>query len=294
MPETHLYKETPGCPIHLDVYPPANATKPYPAVIWVHGGALIGGSRAYQEMRMSQYAPRGYALVAIDYRLAPETKLPEIVADVQDALNWVRQKGPKVADLDPERVGMVGHSAGGYLALMAGTFTNPPKALVSFYGYGDIVGPWYSEPDPGYCKFPMVSEEEARRNHSGPPISRSEDRPNHGAGNFYLYCRQQGIWPNEVGGRDPKEDPAFFVPYCPEQNVTASYPPTMLLHGTNDSDVPYVLSAQMAAALKKKGIEHQLVTIEDGEHGFDHRQDRLPPPWQDAVFAFLDRQLRDA
>ena len=294
MPEIHVYKETPNCPIHLDIYTPPNVCKPYPTIIWVPGGALMGGSRAYHEIRMGQYAPRGYALVPIDYRIAPETKLPEIVSDVQDALTWVREKGPEVADLDPDRVGMVGHSAGGYLTLMAGTFPNPPKALVSFYGYGDIVGAWYSEPDPESCEDPMVSEQEARRNHSGPPISQCEDRPNNGEGDFYLYCRQRGIWPNEVGGRDPQEDPDFFVPYCPEQNVAESYPPTMLLHGTNDSDVPYALSVQMAAALEKKGIEHQLLTMEGGEHGFEYHEDRFPHTWWHTVFDFLDRHLRDA
>lgn len=88
------------------------------------------------------------------------------------------------------------------------------------------------EPDPGSCEDPMVSEEEARRNHR---VRRflNQSRPNNGEGDFYLYCRQQGIWPNEVGGRDPKEDPDFFVPYCPE-HVSESYPQTMLLHGTSN------------------------------------------------------------
>ncbi len=218
MPQTHVYKETPGCPIHLDIYTPSG-TGPFPAVIWVPGGVLMGGSREFNVVRMGEYAASGYALIPIDYRLAPETKLPEIVSDVQDALAWVRERGPVVADIDPTRVGMVGHSAGGYLTLMAGTFANPPKALVSFYGYGDIVGAWYTEPDAEACEEPTVSEEEARRNHSGPPISQEADRPNHGDGDFYLYCRQQGVWPNEVGGRDPKHDADFFVPYCPERNV---------------------------------------------------------------------------
>ena len=291
MPQTHIYKETPGCPIHLDIYAPTSATGPFPAVIWVPGGALMGGSREFNEVRMGEYASRGYVLIPIDYRLAPETKLPEIVSDVQDALAWVRERGPDVADIDPDRVGMVGHSAGGYLTLMAGTFSKPPKALVSFYGYGDIVGAWYTEPDDEACEDPMVSEEEARRNHSGPPITQERDRLNHGEGDFYLYCRQQGIWPNEVGGRDPKQDPDFFIPYCPERNVTKSYPPTLLLHGTSDTDVPYALSVQMASALEEKGVEHRLISMEDGEHGFEYFHDKFPNVW-DPVFDFLDKYLR--
>ena len=266
MPETHIYKETDGCSIRLDVHRP-EAVENGPAILWIHGGALIGGSRDKRDGEFGGYTQAGYTVFSIDYRLAPETKLPAIIEDVQDALVWVREQGPGIAGIDADRVATIGHSAGGYLTLMTGTFEQPPSALVSFYGYGDIVGPWYSEPDPFYCTKPMVDETEAREHHSGPPVTRPDERP--GGGNFYLYCRQHGIWPNEVGGRDPKVDPAFFAPYSPQENVTESYPPTLLLHGTNDTDVPYDLSVQMANALSEGDIESRLITIEGGGHGFE-------------------------
>ena len=266
MTETHVYKETSGCRIHLDVHRCESTGTPGPAILWIHGGALIGGDREGCG-HGSRYVSRGYTVFSTDYRLAPETKLPNIIDDVRDALAWIRECGPDVAGIDADRIGVVGHSAGGYLTLMTGTFAEPPKALVSYYGYGDIVGPWYSEPDPFYCSQPMVTEQEARQHHSGPPVTWPDERP--GGGNFYLYCRQQGIWPNEVAGRDPRADPGFFVPYCPDQNVTAAYPPTVLLHGTADTDVPYHLSAGMAEALEEAGVEHHLSTIQEGGHGFD-------------------------
>jgi acetyl esterase/lipase len=72
---------------------------------------------AYQ---LDRYLAAGYTVVAIDYRLAPETKLPGILEDVQDAYGWLRKTATELR-IDPTRIGIVGHSAGGYLALMAGS-----------------------------------------------------------------------------------------------------------------------------------------------------------------------------
>jgi acetyl esterase/lipase len=81
--------------------------------------------------------------------MAPETRLPAIIQDVQDAYRWVREKGPDLSHIDPSRIAVKGGSAGGYLTLMTGFCVEPrPKALVPLYGYGDIAGPWYSRPDP--------------------------------------------------------------------------------------------------------------------------------------------------
>ena len=101
----------------------------------------------------------GYAVVSIDYRLAPETKLPAILEDLQDACKWVREKGPELFHIDPKRIAVMGGSAGGYLTLAAGFRVDPrPTVLVSFWGYGDIAGPWYSRPDPFYSQDAAGSE----------------------------------------------------------------------------------------------------------------------------------------
>ncbi len=265
---TLTYKTIGECEINADVHG-CTAGPPRPVILWIHGGALILGRR--DNLRPEQrhlYLGAGYIVVSVDYRLAPETKLAAIVEDVEDAFRWVRAAGPELLRADPDRIAVVGHSAGGYLALMAGMIASPrPKALVSFYGYGDIVGPWYSRPDPFYCRQPGVTAEEAWASVgtaviSGTHADEKRDR-------FYLYCRQQGRWPNEVAGHDPDAEPEAFTRFCPVGNVTAEYPPTMLLHGDQDSDVPYRQSVMMAEALAKAGVPHQLVTIPGGEHGFD-------------------------
>lgn len=289
VPTTYVYKTVGECAIKADVYRLATTPAPSAALVFIHGGALINGSRTgIQPWQLTRYLAAGYTVVSIDYRLAPESKLPAIIEDLQDALAWVRTVGPSHLQIDPARLAVVGHSAGGYLTLMAGCCVTPrPQALVAFYGYGDLVGDWYSKPDPFYCQQPLVTEAESGRFVPGPVIS--EPYSGRGKEKFYLYCRQQGCWPQEVGGRDPATDLAFFTPYCPCQQVTSDYPPTLLLHGDSDTDVPYAQSVLMAEALTQGGVPHALITIAEGEHGFDANQD---DPQVGAAFDHVLRFLK--
>jgi len=289
--ETYIYKIAGDCEIRADVYRGPLSARPAPVIIWIHGGALIQGSRVdLQPIQRDRYVRAGYAVVSIDYRLAPETKLHAIIEDIEDACRWVREEGPGLFNADPGRVAIIGHSAGGYLALMAGAFSPRPRALVSFYGYGDIVGDWYTRPDPFYCRQPAVSKQEAYRNVGGPPVSEAP----HDRGQFYLHCRQHGIWPREVAGHDPHTEPSAFVPLCPIRNISADYPPTMLLHGEEDKDVPCDQSVMMAQALAGAGVEHELITIPEGGHCFDLNADS---PGTHAAFerllAFLKTHLSE-
>jgi acetyl esterase/lipase len=286
--ETHTFKTVDGLDLKANVHHDPDA-KNAPVIVWIHGGALIGGTRhGPSEEQVKLYRDEGFAVISIDYRLAPETKIAGIIEDIQDAWRWIRSECPDRFGIDPDRMATIGHSAGGYLTLMTGfSVETRPKALIPFYGYGDIDGPWYSKPDPFYCQRPAVTKEEAYRGVSGPPLVDFEDGD--ARSSFYLYCRQNGLWPNEVTGYDPMSEPEAFDPYCPVRNVTSDYPPTLLLHGNKDTDVPYQLSVNMAAELKRKGVKHELVTIEDGPHGFDGRglADPVVRDAFDRVKAFL-------
>ena len=268
VPQTYTFKTAGDVAIKADVYRPAG-DKPRPVVVWIHGGALINGHRAGIDRRLKE-AVLGleYVLVSIDYRLAPETKLPAIIEDVEDAFRWVREKGPELFGADPARIAVAGGSAGGYLTLTAGYRVKPrPVALVAFWGYGDLVGSWYSQPSPHpRHQGSKLSREEAFKQVSGLPISDSRERKGDG-GAFYQYCRQQGAWPLAVSGWDPHREAEKFVPYMPVKNVTAEYPPTLLIHGQTDTDVPHEQSELMVAQLKAHGVEHRLISVPAGEHG---------------------------
>ncbi len=290
-PTTYTYKTVGDLPIKADVYRlPGNEIRP--ALVWIHGGALIsgnrGGIRAEQRQR---YLDAGFVVVSIDYRLAPETKLKGIIEDVQDAFKWVRDKGPALYKIDPKRTVVVGHSAGGYLTLMTGFAVEPrPQALVAFYGYGDITNEWYSKPDAFYRMRPLVTREEAYKAIGKTEIAEVKDPLR---GRFYLYCRQNGLWPKEVAGHDPDKEPRAFDRFCPIRNVTKEYPPTLMLHGDNDTDVPHRQSVDMAAELKKHGVTHEFISIKNGPHGFDGKglKDAEVAAAFERTLAFLKRHV---
>src|SRR5574340_553160 len=117
---TLVYKRVAGCEIRADVYVPEGAER-RPVVVWVHGGGLIRGGRDWLQGEFRDGCLHaGFAVVSVDYRLAPETKLPQIMEDLQDACRWVREVGPGAFGADPERVGVAGGSAGAHLALLTG------------------------------------------------------------------------------------------------------------------------------------------------------------------------------
>jgi acetyl esterase/lipase len=297
--KTHTYKTVGTLSLQVDVYgaDPQNGT-PKPVVLWIHGGALIMGNRAnIAPGQRDRYLDAGFVVISIDYRLAPETKLPAIAEDVEDAFRWVREHGGEILGIDPNRVGVVGHSAGGYLTLLAGHRVDPtPQALVAFYGYGDLVGDWYSKPDPFYNTFDQVTDADAHRAVGEREVVDGSADP--ARRDFYLWSRQNGLWPLKVGGRDPRAESDWFAPFCPAENVSANglkYPPTLLLHGDADTDVPYGQSVHMARQLAAAGVEHEFITIPGGPHGFDHspemESNSMISDAFDSVIAFLNEHV---
>jgi acetyl esterase/lipase len=288
MTRTYIYKVASGCEVKADVHRDRDEVV-QPAIVWIHGGALIMGCRSSLPDRQRElYVNAGFVVVSIDYRLAPEVQLDAIIEDLRDAFRWVREEGPALFAVDPNRMAAIGSSGGGYLALMSGFRIAPrPQAVVSYCGYGDIAGAWYSKPDAYYSGLPAVTREQAYAAVGGPVICSTEGA--HGRDRFYRYCRQQGLWPKEVTGYDPATQPREFDRYCPVRNVTREYPPTILLHGTADTDVPYQLSVDMAQALARAGVEHELLTCEGGGHGFEGTDTAEVGAMLERVVGFLKR-----
>ncbi len=267
MKSTHVYRTANCVDVSADVYRPEGDER-RPVVVWIHGGALIVGSRTSVPKNLFEYCEQErFILVSLDYRLAPEVKLPAIVEDLRGAFEWLHAQGPGKFNADTGRVVVVGGSAGGFLTYMAGAIVQPrPAALVSYWGYGDIDAPWAS----------------AKSTHHGAPIDASAvqdvvDRgvltnsdPPHNSqarGQYYRHLRQQGLWAKVVTGFDPTTQHAEIAKLSPVHMVTPNYPPTLMIHGTADTDVPYSSSQAMVEQFTKHNVRHELITIEGAEHG---------------------------
>jgi len=275
--QTFTYKTVGDKGVEADVYR-ADDEIVRPVLVWIHGGALIFGSRSNPPRRLLDLARvAGFALVSIDYRLAPDVMVPAIIEDLEDAIGWIRDDGPRLFEADPGRLVVSGGSAGGYLTMTSGFRVDPPPtALVTYWGYGALDNDWYAEPSEFYRSVaPLVSEEEA-----------------YGDGNLYLYLRQNGLWTNVVAGFDPHTERDELDPYTPVRNVTPEYPPILMVHGTNDNDVPYTESAEMSEELARHDVAHELILVPDGNHGLGTAADpALITDAHNRAVAFIHRHL---
>ena len=262
---TFTYKKVGDLEIKLDVHRLADK-KIRPLAVWIHGGALINGGRQGIGPGRTLLA-EGFVMVSIDYRLAPETKLPAIISDVEDAFKWIRKHGREKFHADTSKIAVLGGSAGGHLTFSTGFRVQPPpKVLVAYWGYGDLIGPWLSQPSPHAAHSrAMLTPAQMKAVETGQPIANSRDRKGNG-GAYYQTCRKLGIWPEKVSGFS-EQDTKRFAPFMAAVNVSKKYPPTLMIHGTKDTDVPHDQSVIMARQLKKHGVPHRLISIKGGEHG---------------------------
>jgi dipeptidyl aminopeptidase/acylaminoacyl peptidase len=95
-----------------------------------------------------------------------------------------------------------------------------------------------------------------------------------------------------VAGLNPAADYDRLIKYCTAFNIQTDYPPVLLAHGTADTDVPYEESVFMSEKLSEAGIEHELVTVENGIHGFDEdMESRASRQVFEKVIAFLKSHI---
>ena len=297
--QTRVFKTVNGHEILADIYPLSHTKDggSFPAALFIHGGGLIMGNRTMIDPgHVRVFQAGGFHVISIDYRLAPETKLPEIVDDIQDAWHWLREEAEALG-IDRDRIGIVGHSAGAYLTLVSGYRLDPrPAALVSLAGYGMLTHDEFTQPSPYYVQEHALADERLARQSVGAGTISSSGQDDSmrlytGRGLFYLYCRQQGIWLREVSGHNPSDE-EWFAQYEPLRNVSAAYPATMLLHGEVDSDVPFDQSILMERELTRHGVAHEFLSNPNWGHTFLYA---LDDPSVDEAFkqivAFLQQHV---
>lgn len=110
----------------LDVYAPAEG-KNHPVVVWVHGGGWQAGSKGDVDVKPKAFVGRGFVFVSINYRLLPEATIKQMAGDVAKAIRWVHDNA-KDHGGDPNRLFVMGHSAGAQLAALVCTDERHLKA----------------------------------------------------------------------------------------------------------------------------------------------------------------------
>lgn len=118
--DTRLIKDVrygPGPRQVLDVYAPDRSARPAPVIVFLYGGGWRSGERGLYRFLGATMARRGAVVVVPDYRLYPMARFPDFLRDAAAATAWVHREVANFGG-DPERIILMGHSAGAYLAMM--------------------------------------------------------------------------------------------------------------------------------------------------------------------------------
>ncbi len=225
----------------LDLYLPKDSTN-LPLIIWIHGGAFRMGSK---NMGVPlDYLSDGYAIASLNYRLSQHAVFPAQIEDCKSAVRWLRANAKKF-NLDSDRFGSWGPSAGGHLAAMLGTagdvkefdvgenlaFSSRVQAVVDYFGPTDFLqmddhrlpnGQVHNTPDSPESQL------------IGGPIQENKEKTG-------------------------RANPAAYV--------TKDDPPFLIVHGDSDPLVPHHQSELLAAALEKAGVPTIFYTVNGGGHG---------------------------
>lgn len=261
----------------LDLYLPKGpgTGKARPGIVIIHGGGWEGGSKsASREFEIgTTLAKAGYVCVSVEYRTVPKNRWPTNVQDCKNAVRFLRTNATKY-NLNPDRIGVIGGSAGGHLALMVG-LTDSVKALepnapypgvsdrvqavVDMYGIADIRTGVRTEKD-------------------GTPTSEARS------------------WNAVFGDHTPVTDTDMALA-SPVSHLGPQSPPILILHGTSDTSVDRNQSIALDRKLEAAKIPHRLIFVPGIGHTFDletWNKKPLPVDLRPAVVAFLDQYLKMA
>ena len=261
----------------LDIYLPDEGDGPFPVIVSIHGGAFMGCDKAdLQVLPMLEGLKRGYAVVAINYRLSGEARFPALVHDAKASVRWIRANAQRY-HLDPDRIAAWGGSAGGYLASMLGTSAGIQELEDLSLGNPDqpdnvqAVVTWFGPTD-----FLKMDEQLAELGLPSPP-----GMEHSGANSPESLLLGQKI--TEIPERVRAANPETYI----RQNA----PPFLLQHGTKDAVVPVLQSINFAARLRAE-LGQEMVTLELLE-GAEHADPRFEASENvERVLSFLDQHLK--
>jgi acetyl esterase/lipase len=246
----------------LDLYVPQKFEGKLPTIVGIHGGAWAAGSKAGGQGNW--LARHGYAVAVINYRLSGEAIFPAQIEDCKAAVRWLRANAKKY-NLDPDRFGATGHSAGGHLVSLLATTggvkdfdkgenldqSSRIQAACPLSGPTDFLQMDAHAPKGATLKHNAPKSPEARL--VGGPIQENKEKV-------------------------AKANPITYV--------TKDDPPFLIVHGDQDPVVPYHQAELLNEALKKGGVEVKLYAVKGAGHGIGGRE------VNEMIVAFFDKHLK--
>lgn len=248
-----------GVSLRLDAFIP-DGPGPFPTVILVHGGGWSGGDKSggprkgYMAPMHEPLTAAGFAWFSINYRLAPASRYPAPVEDVETAVRWVKQYASEYR-VDVRRIALSGESAGGHLVAQAAVRADEATrvaAVVPFYGLFDFVA------------------ETKRRGSLNPSFA--------------------GLFGRDVLDESLEK---LMRDASPINGVKPGLPPFLLVHGTADQSVNFQQSVEMQARLRSVGVGCDLIAIKDGPHGMLPWPE-LAPDFKERVVQWLRTTMKIA
>jgi acetyl esterase/lipase len=244
----------------LNLARPAAANGPFPAVLCIHGGGFRAGTREYYDNLCIKLAERGYVAATVTYRLSPKHKFPAAIYDCKAAVRWLRANAA-TSKIDPNKIGVMGSSAGGHLAQFLAVTADVPRfegdggnpnqsssvaCVVNFYGPSDFTKSY------------------------GKSVDAAEVLP---------------MW---LGG-NIETARALHIQASPLYWVTPAAAPTLCIHGTNDKYVAHEQAVWLVDKLKAATVEAELLTLPGAGHGFKGHDAETA---DQAMFEFFDKKLK--
>lgn len=240
----------------LDLYLPEKSDKPLPLIIWIHGGGWMSGDKTMNPaMVLLRF---GYAVASVNYRLTDVAKFPAQINDCKAAVRWLRAHA-KDNNIDPDRIGAWGASAGGHLVALLGT-AGDAKDLEGNGGNPDV-----SSNVQAVCDFFGPSD-----------ITKSPGE------------KADSIIAQFLGG-PLAEKMDLAKQASPITYVTKDDPPFLIMQGQDDPLVNPNQSQMLNDALKKVGVEVTLELIPGAGHG---GQQFATPERRKMILDFFDRHLK--
>jgi acetyl esterase/lipase len=228
------YTSVNSAQLRLDIYKPGDrGDTTRPAIVLIHGGGWTSFDKSTMRAMGQFLARSGFVAFAVDYRLlqGEENRWPAQLDDVQRAVRWVRANAAKYG-VNPERIGAFGHSAGGQLAALLGmeeTRDNSDAALAKY-----------------------SSKVQAVVDVSGPADLTAEHDPE---GVTFL---------TNLLGADYANHPEIWHAASPALNVSKTDAPFLIVHGTQDQNVPISQSQELYDKLQAAGVPVSFVKVNDG------------------------------